>query len=105
MGMRQNIGMKYKEGGKIYIHSYHDGNVGNSLLKQKLRTALARKRRWNDESYLARIIVSEIIKDDINSDLGYGIMPYPLGEDFPTIEVDFEKQTVDGISFEKFIEE
>lgn len=103
MGMRQNIGMKYSDNNKVYVYSHWGGENGMSPLKKKLQRALKRQQRWDDESYLARIIISEVIKLDIDDEVGYGIAPYPLEEEYPTIEVDFEKKTVDGMPFNDFI--
>lgn len=97
--------MKYSDSRKIYLYSHwKGGEEDEGQLIDDLRRALRRKQRWNDESYLARIIISEVIKDDIEGETGYGIAPYVGEEEFKTIEVDFEKQTVDGMSFEEFIQ-
>lgn len=104
--MRQNVGLKYSNHkNKIYIYSHWDGDKGMSPLKKMVQRAIARKQRWYDESYLARIITSEILSKDIDGETGYGIAPYPSDEEYPTIKVDLEKQTVDGVSFDKFINE
>lgn len=105
MGMRQNIELNYDEGKPIYIYSHWSGgeDINNSPLAKKLRTALARKERYDDHSYLARIIVSEVLKEDIDGETGYGIAPYPIDEEFPTIKVDFSRKTVNDIPYEKWI--
>ena len=72
--------------------------------KEKLKQALIRsKERWHDESYLARIIFSEIIKEDINGLLNYGIAPYEMDMNFQTLVINMDKLTVDNIVFEEFI--
>src|SRR5215831_4928797 len=101
MGMRQSIAMRYggdgdSETNTVYLYSHSGGGYGDSPLKEKLRTALARRQRWDDESYLARIIFSEVIKEEIEEETGYGLSPYVCEEQYPTIEVDFKNQTVDG---------
>lgn len=105
MGMRQNVRLNYSEGAPVYFYSHWDGgdDRNDSPLANKVRAALARRERWDDESYLARIIFSEIIKDEIESETGYGIAPYPIDEEFPTIEVDLSKRTINGIEFDKFV--
>ena len=61
------------------------------------------ENRWGDDSYLARIIFSEMIQHEVLKETGYGISPYgPDGDD--TFLVDLENQTVNGQSFEEFIE-
>ena len=100
--MRQNIAMKYSDGKKVYLYSHWKGEEGDSQLKQDLKRAIARNERWDDESYLARIIISEVIKDDIYGETNYGIAPYEMQDEFPTIEVDLKAKTVDGERFADF---
>src|SRR3990167_4589370 len=100
MGDRGNVVFKYTDGNKVYFYTHWSG----SSLKQTVQDALKRgKERWDDESYLARIVFSEMIKDDVMDLTGYGIAPYEMdmGE---LVEVDTKLKTVNGISFESFIE-
>lgn len=106
MGMRQNIALIF-EGttGTIYVYSHWGGGPTrrDSELHARLKKALARKERWDDEGYLARIIISEVIRDALDEETGYGIQPYEVDPEFPTIKVDLAKQTVNGKSFEEYI--
>ena len=118
MGMRQNIKMVYRdslvddtdksatnEADVIYIYSHWDGEDGESLMKSNLRHALVKGReRWGDESYLARIIFQGIIGKD-EGITGYGLSPYEIGSNYPTIVVDLAGKTVDGVPFERFVNE
>ena len=105
MGMRQNIKMIYSKGSPVYLYSHWNGgaDVNQSPLARVVREAITRRQRWDDESYLARIIVSTILKGDINGEVGYGIAPYPMDEEFPTIEVNLAKKTVNDTPYRKFI--
>lgn len=107
MGMRQNIKLNYEgKNPSIYLYSHWGGGskYQDSSLAEALAKALDRGReRWGDESYLARIIFSEVVKGDIDGLTGYGLSPYAIDEEFETIEVDLEKSTVDGMGFETFI--
>src|ERR1700677_306901 len=98
MGMRQNVELNYSEGQPIYIYSHWDGeeDVNDSPLAHKVRAALKRHERWHDESYLARIIMAEIIRDGLDDEAGYGLAPYLMDVEFPTITVDLKAQTVNG---------
>ena len=72
---RGNIILKFHDGNKIYFYTHW----GGSQLKNTLKNALKRgKDRWGDEPYLARIIFSEMIKDEVLKNTGYGITPYIL---------------------------
>ncbi len=119
MGMRQNIKLVYSESivdkpesrvvdekNVIYIYSHWGGGegYGESSLAQSLKAALSRRERWEDESYLARIIISEVLKDEIGDATGFGLAPYEVDPQFETIVVDLASKTVDGIPFEKFID-
>lgn len=100
MGARANIVCKYSDNNKIYFYSHW----GGESLFQTLQDALKRgKDRWNDESYLARIIFSEMIKNETLANTGYGISPYLMDNEYPLLEVDFSKQTVNGVPFATFI--
>jgi hypothetical protein len=50
--------------------------------------------RWDDEPYLARIIFSELIRDDIDGDTGYGISAYLTDYSHPSVVVDCEQKKV-----------
>ena len=100
MGMRRNIALDYGEERKIYLYTHW----GAERLEDVLRDALIRGRsRWDDPPYLARIIFSEMIQDDVLDILGYGIAPYECDPEYPTIEVDFGKRTVGGVPFYEFV--
>ena len=100
MGMRRNIALDYGEERKIYLYTHW----GAECLEDVLRDALTRGRsRWDDPPYLARIIFSEMIRDEVLDTTGYGIAPYVMDDEFPTIEVDLGKRTVGGVPFEQFV--
>lgn len=73
MGDRGNIiiekdGQDFKHQVVFYTH------FSGSELPLIVRNALIRGRsRWDDSSYLARVIFSELVKDDIDGLSGYGI--------------------------------
>ena len=117
MGMRQAVQVQFPArdehkredmGNSIYIYSHWGGDddVNNSPLAQQVRAALAKRERWDDESYLCRMIISQIVKDaGIDDPTGVGIAPDDgyLDEEFPRIVVDLAAQTVNGIAYDKFI--
>ena len=102
MGDRNNIILKFEDGTKIYFYTHW----GGSSMADDLRQALHRGRgRWSDPPYLARIIFSELIKNDILGETGYGIAPYECDQDCGNtqLEVDLDEQTVNAIPYEEFI--
>ena len=100
MGNRGNVVFKYEDGNKIYFYSHW----GGSGLKEIVRQALIRgKDRWSDESYLARIVFCEMIKDEVLVTTGYGIAPYEVDNEHPLVVVDTKAQTVNDIPFSDYI--
>ena len=104
MGDRGNIVMGEKDGGEIYLYTHSWGE----FLPKILQRALIRgKDRWDDESYLTRIIFSEMIKDRILENIGYGISTYETDNNHANIKVNSSSQTVscgnDIYSFQEYI--
>ena len=103
MGDRGNVVFKYEDGNKIYFYSHW----GGSALKEVVRKALIRgKERWNDESYLARIVFCEMLKEEgatLEDLTGFGIAPYEVDNEHPLVIVDTKAQTVNGIPFNDYI--
>ena len=100
MGARRNIKIIYQEGDRIYFYTHWDAEELEDILKNAL---IRGKDRWDDEGYLARIIFSEMIKEDIEGTTGYGISPYECDPQYETIVVNLNENTVNGKSFEDFI--
>lgn len=74
----------------VYLYRHSDGYD----LPNTVRDALLRKQRWDDAEYLARIIFSEMIRDRLDDETGYGI-GVELHEDIQyLVTVDTEEQTV-----------
>lgn len=91
MGDRGNIHIKEESGKSIYLYTHWNGE----LLPQILRDALDRGRgRWGDESYLTRIIFSEMIREDVLGETGYGISTYRGDYNHEDIVVDMKDKTV-----------
>ena len=90
MGSRGNIIMDYGDGKEIYLYTHW----GGTYLPQILQRVLQRHLRWNDESYLARMIFSEMVKDDIFGETGYGIAPYPPDNENDYLVVNCLTQTI-----------
>ncbi len=68
----------------VFMYS-HWGGYG---LKEQLRNALKRgKSRWDDPSYLARIIFCEMIADDIMGTTGYGLSTSLCDNEHPILFV------------------
>lgn len=104
MGDRANIVMVYDNDEKIYLYTHW----GGYRLATDLQHALIRgESRWDDDSYLARIIFSEMIQGEVLEETGYGISPYMCDNEHPLIYVTPKKQEVSigqgSWSFEEFV--
>jgi len=106
MGDRGNIKLNFGENfSPTYFYTHWEG----SELPEILRDALIRGRdRWNDEPYLARIIFSEMIQNEVMSKTGYGISPYMCDNERPILVVNLTEGTVEvedtgKWTFEEFV--
>jgi len=93
VGDRSNVKIAYESGAMIGFYTHW----GGTELPTIVQTALKRgKPRWDDEAYLARIIFSEMIKDEVNELTGFGIYPgdHEYDEEHKTIFVNIKEQTV-----------
>lgn len=113
MGDRINVKVVFRKEGtrkrpqSIYLYNQWIGE----MMPEVVRQALARKQRWDQPSYLCRIIFSEMIRRGrhdgqvsgeefqlqyLGEETGHGISPYETAAgDRPTITVDTSKQTVE----------
>lgn len=111
MGDRATICIE-EPSGHVFLYTHWEGHD----LPLVLRDALARKQRWDDPAYLARIIFCAMVKDEVAGETGFGISPLPCGGQYPLLVVETEHQTVvvaeerlpivarKGIRFEDYIE-
>ena len=73
----------------VYLYSHWTG----SKLPETLKSALNRKLRWDDSSYLTRMIFCEMVKDDIDGEIGFGISK-TKGDGGVDITVDTQAQII-----------
>lgn len=100
MGARANIIINTE----ICLYSHWDGENLAIILQDALDRG---KERWNDVSYLTRIIFCEMIKNNVMSTTGYGISTHIEDNDYPFIWVDIDTNTVyisdRKFSFEEYV--
>lgn len=90
MGDRGNIIIEKENGPALFLYTHWTG----SELPEILKAALTRgEPRWTDSAYLARIIFSEMIKDNVLEETGFGISTTE-GDGGTDIHVNVTKQTV-----------
>jgi hypothetical protein len=96
MGDRGNIVVRGQYG-DVWLYSHYHG----SELKDVLKRALARRQRWDDEAYLARIVFSEMLREGSNGSLtildgegGFGISTFMCDNEHGILVVDVPNQKV-----------
>ena len=89
MGDRGNVQLSYDDGSEIYIYAHWHGSV----LAQRVRSALAKKWRWDDPQYLARIIYDEVVGDEFGEETGFGLST-EIGDGDVRITVLMDQQKV-----------
>lgn len=88
MGDRGNIAVQTGDK-RVYLY----GHWAGCEMPEIVRKALARKQRWDDPPYLARIIFCELVGDD-KGETGYGISATIDDNEHPIIVVNCDRQTV-----------
>lgn len=90
MGDRANIQVKNDGDQSVFLYTHWDG----SELPETLRAALAKRWRWTDDAYLARIIFCEMVKGAEMDETGFGIMSYVGDGEDRILIVDTQAGTV-----------
>lgn len=84
MGNRANVYVHDGEWTGVYLYTHN----GADEVAAEVRTALARKQRWDDDQYLARIIFNTMTMGDEFGETGYGISAYLADGHNRIIDVD-----------------
>lgn len=92
MGDRANIAVIHKNKDQIWLYSHW----GGSDLHERLQAGLkAGKGRWNDESYLTKIIFGHAVPaDNWTEETGYGISGCLQDNEYPILVVDVGEEFV-----------
>jgi len=81
----------------VYLYTHWDGK----RIKEIVKSAMQRKERWDDPGYLARIIFSEMIKNDVEGNTGYGIgTEEHFDLDYGVIIINCQQQLINCLEFE-----
>lgn len=74
MGDRAQIIVEYEGGARIHLYTHWEGYRLPAILTEGLK---AGRPRWNDDSYLTRIIFCRMVtKDGLHDETGFGISPH-----------------------------
>jgi hypothetical protein len=71
MGDRRNVIINDSAGAGVALYSHW----GGTELPEVVKRALAKRWRWDDSAYLARIIFCEMVKGSEAEETGFGIAP------------------------------
>jgi len=105
MGARVVFNIKQEEDNYICLYS----DCGETTAFEDAARAIAKARpRWEDEPYCARIIVSQLIGNEWDSETGFGLwVSAEPCTDEAWVLIDLEEQTVTAVdgthSFEGFV--
>lgn len=97
MGDRGNIRVRYEGHDDVFVHFYTHWR--GSALPQTLHAALAKRWRWDDPAYLARIVFCEMVRGYEGSETGYGIGLGILDNEHPIVTVDTKERRVEVEGF------
>jgi hypothetical protein len=71
MGDRSNVVIQDSEGGRVYLYAHW---LGDGILKSAIKGL--ESGRVDDPAYLARVIFTDMVKNDLDGETGFGISTY-----------------------------
>jgi hypothetical protein len=94
MGDRSNVTLVFDSDPDKVVDIYSHWS-GKDLF-ETVREAIAEKERWDDDRYLARIIVQRILATALDPVLGFGISPKSTHDtcEYPSLVVDLDSNRV-----------
>lgn len=90
MGDRANIIIRQAEGQQVILYGHWSGEEYVARAKQ----ALAKRWRWDDAAYLARIVYDCFVGDQAGTETGFGISTTFCDGEHPVLVIDVERQRV-----------
>lgn len=90
MGDRANVVVKNSNTIGVWIYTHWGGYE----LAGRVQKALAKKWRWDDESYLTRIIYDEVVRGSEREETGLGISTYMGDNEHKIVVVCVNEQRV-----------
>jgi len=103
MGDRGNIVIRQEKDtnrGDVWFYGHWSG----STMGDTVRSALAKRWRWTDYSYLARIVFDCFTAGDQGAETGFGISTTIGGNEHPILVVDCPTQTVYTIEEKELVD-
>lgn len=101
MGDRGNIALLDREGNQIWFYTHWNG----SGVRQAAQHAIARRERWDDPPYFARIVFGELLcGSDPKSATGFGISSSIGDNEHPIVVIDMGNNRVGLIDEKKLVD-
>jgi len=94
MGDRGQVKITQWNNQSVYLYTHW----GASELRELVKEVLSRRVRWGDGPYLSRMIFSQMIKDDVGGELGYGIAAGDC-DHYLSVNLHIENQTVEIVEY------
>jgi hypothetical protein len=92
MGDRGQVRIIEEATPDLYFYTHWQATQLPAIVSSALQRGI---NRWDDSPYLSRIIFSEMIQDEVMSEIGYGITTFPSPDVWRTVTVDQSSQTVE----------
>jgi len=92
MGDRGNIAITQGTDPQEFVVLY--GHWSGSELPELLRKAIARRQRWDDSQYFARIVFDAMTKGEYGNETGFGISTRIQDNSYPVLIADVDTQQV-----------
>lgn len=91
MGDRANFGFRQSNENVVFLYGHW---AGHDMLSKLADAVTVARPRWSDESYATRICISQLVGEDWNQELGWGLHVNEIGDNEHKIPViDWSKQT------------
>ena len=100
MGDRSNIVIHQDNGDRVYLYGHWMGEDSINVVWDVLSLGV----RWDDESYLARMMFCKMVQGSFDSETGFGISAnYPPDNEYPfivlypkdmTVQIETEQKAV-----------
>ncbi len=84
MGDRANVAIKQPDGTAVYLYTHW----GGSELALTVQKALAKRWRWDDGAYLARIVFDAMSDGNHGNETGFGISTGICDNEHPIVVLD-----------------
>lgn len=98
MGDRANVYVHDGDRPGVYLYTHW---AGSELPATVVRALQRGQGRWNDDQYLARIILCEMVKGDEMGETGYGISAECGDGSDRIVDVDTRHQTIRFIGYDE----